>query len=125
RRRGITAASGASVKEITDGDDTVQVIYEVDGTSHGVTAEVCLVAVGRGPVTDDLGLDAAGGSIDERGLGPGGDPLPPPAHGPPPTGSGRAGTSRRPRSSSRTSPSRRGSPSPSGSPAPTSHRSTT
>src|SRR5436309_4004855 len=58
RTRGITAAAGASVKEITDGDDTVQVIYEVDGTSHGVTAEVCLVAVGRGPVTDDLGLEA-------------------------------------------------------------------
>jgi dihydrolipoamide dehydrogenase len=68
RRRGITAASGATVKEITDGDDTVQVIYEVDGASHGVTADVCLVAVGRGPVTDDLGLEAAGVSIDERGF---------------------------------------------------------
>jgi dihydrolipoamide dehydrogenase len=68
RRRGITAAAGASVKEITDGDDAVQVIYEVDGTSHGVTADVCLVAVGRGPVTDDLGLEAAGVALDERGF---------------------------------------------------------
>jgi dihydrolipoamide dehydrogenase len=68
RRRGIAAASGATVKEITDGDDTVQVIYEVDGASHGVTADVCLVAVGRGPVTDDLGLQAAGVSTDERGF---------------------------------------------------------
>jgi dihydrolipoamide dehydrogenase len=68
RTRGITAAAGAAVKEITDGDDAVQVIYELDGSSHGVTADVCLVAVGRGPVTDDLGLDAAGVMTDERGF---------------------------------------------------------
>jgi dihydrolipoamide dehydrogenase len=68
RKRGITAAAGAAVKEITDGDDAVQVIYELDGSSHGVTADVCLVAVGRGPVTDDLGLDAAGVMTDERGF---------------------------------------------------------
>ena len=68
RRRGITTAAGASVKEISDGDETVQVIYEVDGTSHGVTAEVCLIAVGRGPVTDDLGLEAAGVALEERGF---------------------------------------------------------
>jgi dihydrolipoyl dehydrogenase len=68
RKRGITAAAGAAVKEITDGDDAVQVIYELDGSSHGVTADVCLVAVGRGPVTDDLGLDAAGVVTDERGF---------------------------------------------------------
>jgi dihydrolipoamide dehydrogenase len=68
RRRGITAAAGAAVKEVTDGEDAVQVIYEVDGASHGVTADVCLVAVGRGPVTDDLGLDAAGVALDDRGF---------------------------------------------------------
>jgi dihydrolipoamide dehydrogenase len=68
RRRGITTAAGASVKEISDGDETVQVIYEVDGTSHGVTAEVCLIAVGRAPVTDDLGLEAAGVALEERGF---------------------------------------------------------
>jgi dihydrolipoamide dehydrogenase len=68
RKRGITAAAGAAVKEITDGDDAVQVIYELDGSSHGVTADVCLVAVGRGPVTDELGLDAAGVVTDERGF---------------------------------------------------------
>jgi dihydrolipoyl dehydrogenase len=68
RRRDITAAAGASVKEITEADDAVQVIYEVDGSSHGVTADVCLVAIGRGPVTDDLGVEAAGVQLDERGF---------------------------------------------------------
>jgi dihydrolipoyl dehydrogenase len=68
RRRDIATTAGAAVKEITEADDAVQVIYEADGASHGVTAEVCLIAVGRGPVTDDLGLPAAGVVVDERGF---------------------------------------------------------
>jgi dihydrolipoamide dehydrogenase len=68
RKRGITTAADASVKEVTDTGDAVQVIYEVDGASHGVTADICLVAVGRGPVTDGLALDAAGVVVDGRGF---------------------------------------------------------
>ena len=33
-----------------------------------VSADICLVAVGRGPVTDDLGLDQAGVSLHEKGF---------------------------------------------------------
>ena len=33
-----------------------------------MTADICLVAVGRGPVTDDLGLDEAGVSLHEKGF---------------------------------------------------------
>src|SRR5213592_4034583 len=67
RRRGITAVAGAAVKEVTDTGDAVQVIYEADGASHGVTADLCLVAVGREPVTDGLGLQEAGVALTDRG----------------------------------------------------------
>ena len=55
RKRGITAVAGAAVKEVTDTGEAVQVIYEAEGASHGVTADICLVAVGREPVTDGTG----------------------------------------------------------------------
>jgi dihydrolipoamide dehydrogenase len=68
RRRGITAAAGASVKEISDTGEAVDVVYEAGGAAQTVTAEICLVAIGRGPVTDDLGLEDAGVSMHEKGF---------------------------------------------------------
>jgi dihydrolipoamide dehydrogenase len=69
RRRGITAAAGASVKEISDTGETVEVTYEAQGkAAETVTAEICLVAIGRGPVTDDLGLEDAGVAMHEKGF---------------------------------------------------------
>jgi dihydrolipoyl dehydrogenase len=68
RRRGITAAAGASVKEISDTGEAVDVVYEAGGSAQTVTAEICLVAIGRGPVTDDLGLEEAGVSMHEKGF---------------------------------------------------------
>jgi len=67
RKRGITAVAGAAVKEVTDTGDAVQVIYEAEGASHGVTADICLVAIGREPVTDGLGLEEAGVELNDRG----------------------------------------------------------
>lgn len=64
RKRGIAAHAGASVKDVKDVGDTVEVTFETGGKTQSATAEVCLVAVGRGPVTDGLGLDAAGVEID-------------------------------------------------------------
>ena len=68
RRRGITATADASVKEIADTGEAVEVVYEAAGSSQKVTAEICLVAIGRGPVTDDLGLDEAGVAMHEKGF---------------------------------------------------------
>src|SRR5262245_13498796 len=68
RRRGITAAAEASVKEISDTGEAVNVVYEASGSAQTVTAEICLVAIGRGPVTDDLGLEEAGVSMHEKGF---------------------------------------------------------
>lgn len=67
RKRGIASAAGASVRQIVDAGDHVEVTYEGEG-EQTVTADVCLVAVGRGPVTDGLGLEDAGVSLHEKGF---------------------------------------------------------
>jgi dihydrolipoamide dehydrogenase len=68
RRRGITTASGVAVTSVVDTGDAVEVTYGPEGSPTVVSADVCLVAVGRGPVTDGLGLDAAGVSLTEKGF---------------------------------------------------------
>jgi dihydrolipoyl dehydrogenase len=66
RRRGIVTAAGVSVSAVVDTGDAVEVTYGDEATT--TTADVCLVAVGRGPVTDALGLEAAGVSLTDRGF---------------------------------------------------------
>jgi dihydrolipoamide dehydrogenase len=60
RKRGIAAHAGASVQEVKDDADQVEVTFEAGGKTRKTSADVCLVAVGRGPVTEGLGLDEAG-----------------------------------------------------------------
>ena len=64
RKRGIQALAGARVQAIDEVRDGVKVVYEVGGESKTVTADVCLVAVGRGPVTDGLGAEQASIELD-------------------------------------------------------------
>jgi dihydrolipoamide dehydrogenase len=64
RKRGIATHAGASVSAVRDQGDRVEVAFEADGASQTAEADVCLVAVGRGPVTDDLGLEEAGIELD-------------------------------------------------------------
>ncbi|GIU96850.1 MAG: dihydrolipoyl dehydrogenase [Actinomycetota bacterium] len=74
RKRGITAVAGASVTAVRQTDELVEVDYEAGGEARTATAEICLVAIGREPVTDGLGLEEAGVrrtdagtiSVDER-----------------------------------------------------------
>ncbi|HEY6566951.1 MAG TPA: dihydrolipoyl dehydrogenase [Actinomycetota bacterium] len=68
RKRGITTASGASVDTIADTGSGVEVTFRTDGDTTSVAADICLVAIGRGPVTSGLGLDTAGVSIHEKGF---------------------------------------------------------
>jgi len=68
RRRGIRASAGASVKEIIDTGEVVDVTFEAGGKAKRVTADVCLVAIGRGAMTDGLGLEEAGISMHEKGF---------------------------------------------------------
>jgi dihydrolipoamide dehydrogenase len=64
RKRGIQAFAGASVEEVKDAGDRVEVTFQAGGKAQSVGADLCLVAVGRGPVTDGLGLEEAGIETD-------------------------------------------------------------
>jgi dihydrolipoamide dehydrogenase len=64
RKRGIAAHAGASVTGVNDAGDHVEVSFEAGGKAQTVTADVCLVAVGRGPVTEGLGLEETGVELD-------------------------------------------------------------
>ncbi len=68
RRRGIATASGVSVTSVVDTGDAVEVTYGSDDAPSVVAADVCLIAVGRGPVTDGSDLGAAGVSLTDRGF---------------------------------------------------------
>jgi dihydrolipoamide dehydrogenase len=68
RKRGIPSAAGASVTGVRDTGDMVEVTYGFGGDTTTVSAEVCLVAIGRGPVTDDLGLEQAGVRSNAKGF---------------------------------------------------------
>ncbi|HOF62884.1 MAG TPA: dihydrolipoyl dehydrogenase [Dermatophilaceae bacterium] len=63
RKRKITVKTGARLASATADDSGVDVVLE-DGTS--LRAELLLVAVGRGPVSEGLGFEAAGVTV-ERG----------------------------------------------------------
>ena len=56
------------MKDVTDTGEAVDVVYEAGGAAEKVTADICLVAVGRGPVTEGLGLEEAGVSLHEKGF---------------------------------------------------------
>ncbi len=64
RKRGIQSFAGAKVQGVDETDDDVKVVYDPGGETKTVRADVCLIAVGRGPVTTDLGLEQAGVELD-------------------------------------------------------------
>jgi dihydrolipoamide dehydrogenase len=67
RKRGIATAAGANVTSVLDDGAAVTVGYETDQGAQVVSADVCLIATGRGPVTEGLGLVEAGVALTERG----------------------------------------------------------
>jgi dihydrolipoamide dehydrogenase len=67
RKRDITAVAGASVTSIEERDADVTVTYTAGEAPTTVAADICLIAVGRGPVTDRLGVNEAGVALDPKG----------------------------------------------------------
>jgi dihydrolipoamide dehydrogenase len=63
-KRGIKSLVGAKLEEAKAGENSVQATVSVNGKTETIEAEILLVAVGRGPVTDGAGLDAAGIETD-------------------------------------------------------------
>jgi dihydrolipoamide dehydrogenase len=64
RKRGIQTRAGAKVQDVSEGGEGVTITFEAGGKTEKVEAEICLVAVGRGAITDDLGLEDAGIELD-------------------------------------------------------------
>jgi dihydrolipoamide dehydrogenase len=64
RKRGIETHVGAKVQETKESDDQVDVTFESEGGPQTKKADVCLVAVGRGPVTEGLGYEENGVELD-------------------------------------------------------------
>jgi dihydrolipoamide dehydrogenase len=64
RKRGIKSFTGVKVLEWQDAGDHVEIVHESGGDRTTVSADLCLVAVGRGPVTQGLGFEEAGIELD-------------------------------------------------------------
>jgi dihydrolipoamide dehydrogenase len=67
-RRGVTIRTGTAVTGVTASGDGVRVALRAGGTEETVDAEYALVAVGRAPVVEDLGLDAVGLGVERGGI---------------------------------------------------------
>jgi dihydrolipoamide dehydrogenase len=67
-KQGLDIRMGAKVLGAKAGADGVAVEYEQDGKKLSETFDKLIVAVGRRPYTKDLGVEAAGVALDERGF---------------------------------------------------------
>ncbi|ARJ50838.1 dihydrolipoyl dehydrogenase [Staphylococcus lutrae] len=68
KNKGMEIITEAKAQSYEEKDGLVHVKYEVSGETHTVSAEKVAVVVGRRPNTDELSLELAGISVDERGL---------------------------------------------------------
>jgi dihydrolipoyl dehydrogenase len=67
KKKGIKSFPGVKVSEVKDAGDHVEVTYAAEGKdAQTVSADLCLVAVGRGPISEGLGYEEAGLEL-ERG----------------------------------------------------------
>ncbi|MFK7801801.1 MAG: mercuric reductase, partial [Anaerolineae bacterium] len=66
---GVQLLTGVKTKSIAKGDNGKKVItYEKDGTEYAVEVSEILLAVGRRPNVEGLGLETAGVQFDKRGI---------------------------------------------------------
>ncbi len=64
---GIEIVSGATVTAVADGAESARVTYSVDGEEHMAQVDAVLLALGREPATEGLGLERAGVEVNDRG----------------------------------------------------------
>ena len=67
-KRGIRSLTGARVESVETDKGSVNVVAQRNGKTERLETEVLLVAVGRRPLTEDLGLEGTGVVVDERGF---------------------------------------------------------
>ena len=68
RRRGIAVCAGAQIQGAAVDADGVALTWEVGGKTETTKAEVVLVAAGRAPNVEGVGLESAGVRLTERGF---------------------------------------------------------
>ena len=64
RKRGLSIHTGTKVDKVVAGKDGVKVHATKDGKAVDLEAEVLLVAIGRRPLTENLGLEGTGVKLD-------------------------------------------------------------
>jgi len=67
-KRGVTIRTGTKVEEISVAGEEVKVQVSHDGKREAVTGDVVLVAIGRAPNSEGLGLAEAGVKLDRGGF---------------------------------------------------------
>ena len=69
KKQGISFVMGAAVQKVETGKTKPKVTYKLrkDDSEHVVDADTVLVATGRKPYTEGLGLDVVGVEVSERG----------------------------------------------------------
>ena len=65
--RGVRFLAGARAQQLDDADTHVTLTYARDGVDDRLAADAVLLATGRTPATDGLGLEAAGVETGDRG----------------------------------------------------------
>ena len=68
KKRGITVLTGAKISNVKSAKDSVSMTVESGGEKKDVKCDVVLVAAGRAPVVDGLGLKEAGVQLTDRGF---------------------------------------------------------
>ncbi len=68
RKRGIKALTSTKLEKAeVQGDVVTATLASADGKTQNLSAEMVLVAIGRGPVTQNLGLEKVGVKLDKGG----------------------------------------------------------
>jgi dihydrolipoamide dehydrogenase len=68
KKRGITVLTGAKISNVKAAKDSVTMTVESGGEKKDLKCDVVLVAAGRAPVVDGLGLKEAGIQLTDRGF---------------------------------------------------------
>jgi dihydrolipoamide dehydrogenase len=68
KKRGIAVLTGAKISNVKAGKDSVSMTVEAGGEKKDLTANVVLVAAGRAPNIENVGLKEAGVQLTDRGF---------------------------------------------------------
>ncbi|MGI8509471.1 MAG: dihydrolipoyl dehydrogenase [Gemmatimonadaceae bacterium] len=68
RKRGITMITNAKISNVKAGDNSVKFSVDVDGKKQDIEVEKVLVAAGRSPNIEDMGLKELGVQTTDRGF---------------------------------------------------------